>query len=64
MKKVITFLLTILALCRPASAQLVVDSLGHVGIGTTSPRATLSVNNTAGISHVVEILQGNTSCGL
>lgn len=64
MKKVITFLLAILALCRPASAQLVVDSLGLVGIGTTSPRAALSVNNTAGISRVVEILQGNTSCGL
>lgn len=45
-------------------AQLVVDSLGRVGIGNETPHATLSIKGITGASTVEEITQGNASYGL
>ena len=64
MKNVLFSMLLALALSVNASAQLVVDSLGKVGIGTENPTSTLSVKGAAGAVNVVNFEQENQTCGL
>ena len=64
MKHVFAFLLAILAFCLNAGAQLVVDSMGRVGIGTDMPDYPLCVRGTGTGQTVTELHQHGETRGL
>ncbi len=64
MKKVFVSMMVAFSLNLNAGAQLVVDSLGNVGISMETPTSTLSVKGGIGTNNVVKFEQVNQSCGL
>lgn len=64
MKQTLAFLLAVWACCLNVGAQLVVDSVGNVGIGTEKPSYPFCVNGTGKGQAVMEVRQSGALHGL
>ena len=64
MKRIFIILFTVLACVFNVNAQLVVDSLGRVGIGTETPSAFLNINGRGVANPIARITQSCEKTGL
>ena len=64
MKRIYLFIFTIFACIANVHSQLVVDSLGRVGIGTDAPESTLSVGNNSDTLSAISCRTPNKTYGI